>query len=72
MIAATDPTPGLPYIASASFDGAQMFAIVAAAIAAITQQDRAITGIRGLIRIPPETYLAVPTPPAPDRFAQAM
>ena len=65
-IGLTDPTPGLPYISAASHDGETLFGIVADAIADMPQDDRHATGLRGLIRIPAERYLAVPTPPAPD------
>lgn len=64
-VAQTDPTPGLPYIAHRGADAPALFAIIAAAIAAMDAADREATGLVGLIRIPPEAYLAVPTPPAP-------
>jgi ABC-type phosphate/phosphonate transport system substrate-binding protein len=67
----TDPSPGLPFIASRSHDAEQMFAIVDAAIRGMPSADRDATGIRGLIRIPAETYLAVPTPASPEQFAHS-
>lgn len=69
-IAQTDPTPGLPFIAAKGADADQMFATIGSAIAALSADDKAVLGLRGLVRIPPESYLAVPTPPAPDQFAQ--
>ncbi len=51
-IALTDPTPGLPYITAAGRDGALMFRLVEAAIAAQSPEDRDATGIRGLVRHP--------------------
>jgi ABC-type phosphate/phosphonate transport system substrate-binding protein len=70
-LALTEPTPGLPYIAGPKADAATMFAIVGEAIAAMSGEDRDATGLRNLVRIPTERYLAVPTPPAPGHFAQA-
>ena len=69
VVATTAPTPGLPYIAAAGADAGQMRAILAGAIAAMSAADRAATGLRGVIAIPAEAYLAVPTPPAPEEFA---
>lgn len=64
VIAMTDPTPGLPYIAAAGADGAVMFAIIAAAIAGLSGADRAATRLKGIVAIPAADYLAVPTPVA--------
>lgn len=66
VVAVTDPTPGLPYIAAAGADAAATFDAVAEAIAALSPADRETLQLRGLIRIAPEAYLAVPTPPAPE------
>jgi ABC-type phosphate/phosphonate transport system substrate-binding protein len=68
-VGVTDPTPGLPYIAARALDRDRLFAIAAAAIAAQSPEDRDLTGLRGLVAIPAEDYLAVPTPPAPDHIA---
>ena len=54
--------------AAAGADRAATFAVVAGAIAALDGQDRATLGLVGLVAIPPEAYLAVPTPAAPDQF----
>lgn len=69
VLTATSPTPGLPYIAAADADQAATFDAVAAAIAALSPEDRDALRLRGLIRIAPEAYLAVPTPPSPDQIA---
>jgi ABC-type phosphate/phosphonate transport system substrate-binding protein len=61
VIAMTDPTPGLPLIAAAGADQPRLFRIITAAI---TAADRAATGLRGLVAIPADAYLAVPTPAA--------
>lgn len=70
VIAQTEPTPGLPFISAKGADADLMFATISSAIAALGADDMAVLGLRGLVRIPPESYLAVPTPPAPDQFAQ--
>lgn len=69
-IARTTPTPGLPYIAAAGADGPRLFAILAEAIAAMPEADRDLTGLQGIVAIPAEAYLAVPTPPSPEHFGQ--
>jgi ABC-type phosphate/phosphonate transport system substrate-binding protein len=71
VVAATEPTPGLPYIARAGADAAALRAAVAAAIAGLDPADRAATGLRGLAMIPAADYLALPVPPAPAQSAQA-
>ncbi len=70
-VALTDPTPGLPCIAHLGTDAPALRAIVAAAIAAMDAGDRDCTGLRGIVWIPPEAYLAVPTPAAPDGLVPA-
>ena len=63
VIEETAPTPGLPYIAGPKADADATFAAVAEAIAALTPDDRDVLGLRGIVRIPPEAYLAIPNPP---------
>lgn len=70
-LARTAPTPGLPYITAKGRDPAPIFAAIAEAISALTDADRDMLLLRGIVRIPAEAYLAVPNPPAPDQFAQA-
>ena len=65
VVGQTDPTPGLPYIAAKGTDAALMFQIIAKAIAALSQEDRDTLCLRGIVKIAPEAYLAVPTPPSP-------
>jgi len=62
VIARTDPTPGLPYIAALGCDVAATFDAVAAAIAALAPADRRALRLNGLVRIPEAAYLAVPNP----------
>ena len=61
----TAPTPGLPLIAAAGTDGEAVFAAVAGAIAALSPDDREMLHLKGIVRIAPSAYLAVPTPPPP-------
>lgn len=66
VVEATAPTPGLPYIAAPGADAGAAFAAVAGAIAGLSAEDRDTLLLRGLVRIAPEAYLAVPTPAAPE------
>ncbi|MFV1991694.1 MAG: phosphate/phosphite/phosphonate ABC transporter substrate-binding protein [Acidimicrobiales bacterium] len=59
----TSPTPGLPYIASAGADSEALFSVVSRAIDDLSNEDRAALGITGLVRLPKDDYLAVPSPP---------
>lgn len=68
VIDRTTPTPALPYIAGPGADAEATFAAVAGAIAALPAPDRDRLHLRGVIRIPAEAYLAVPTPPPPEHF----
>lgn len=58
----TTPTPGLPYIAGKKTNAAATFDAVATAIAALDAEDAASLGLRGLIRIPKDAYLAISNP----------
>lgn len=58
----TPPTPGLPYIAAAGADRQATFEAVAQAIASLSPQDAKALGLRGLVTIPRQAYLAVPNP----------
>lgn len=70
-IARTEPTPGLPYITAAGQDPEPIFAALDEAIAALPAPDRITLRLKGLVRIPRETYLAVPNPPSPEQIAAA-
>ena len=69
IIALTDPTPGLPYITAAGQDPEPIFAALGEAIAALPASDRATLRLKGLVRIPLASYLAVPNPPSPEQIA---
>lgn len=62
----TCETPGLPYICGRDQDPAQLFRAIEAGIRKLTPEDRETLHLKGIRMIPEETYLAVPTPPAPD------
>ena len=66
VVGMTDPTPGLPYIAAKGADATLMFQIIAEAIAALSEDDRTTLCLRRFVRIAPEAYLSVPTPPTPQ------
>lgn len=65
-VATTSPTPTLPYITALDRDANAIAEAVRNAIWALSDADRKALHIRGLIEIPPEHYLAVPNPPAPE------
>lgn len=65
IIAQTDPTPALPYITALGRDGGEILAAVTAAVSDLSARDRDTLHLRGIVSIPAETYLAVPTPPPP-------
>jgi len=65
VIARTDPTPGLPYITAPTQDAHVLADAVRAAITDLDADDRAALHLHDLIAIPHQTYLSIPTPPAP-------
>ncbi|WP_347312899.1 phosphate/phosphite/phosphonate ABC transporter substrate-binding protein [Defluviimonas sp. SAOS-178_SWC] len=67
VIGHTEPTPGLPLITAKGRDTAPFARAAAAAIAALSADDREALGLRGLVAIPANAYLAVPTPPPPSQ-----
>ncbi|MEM6588013.1 MAG: PhnD/SsuA/transferrin family substrate-binding protein [Pseudomonadota bacterium] len=68
VIDTTTPTPGLPYITKRNADAETMFDAVKQAIADLSEEDRRALSLKGIVRIPTEAYLSVPTP-APPSFA---
>ncbi|MFY2826124.1 phosphate/phosphite/phosphonate ABC transporter substrate-binding protein [Ruegeria sp. MALMAid1280] len=58
----TPPTPALPYITATDHDAAAIARAVRAAIGGMTQPDRELLHLRGLIDIPAGDYLSVPNP----------
>lgn len=65
VVHATPPAPGLPLITAAGRDAALHRAAIAEAIAALGPDDRRTLGLRGIVDIPAEAYLALATPAAP-------
>ncbi|GGH22255.1 ABC transporter, phosphonate, substrate-binding protein [Cribrihabitans marinus] len=62
----TVPTPTLPYITAAHREPAPIAAAIRAAISDLSGADRAQLHLTGLVDLPAERYLAVPTPPSPS------
>lgn len=60
----TSPTPGLPYITAANANVTATRDAVSAAIDGMDAQDKSDLGLRGLITLPQELYLAVKNPPS--------
>lgn len=67
-VATTVPTPALPYITAQRRDARAIFSAVSDAINGLSESDRSALHLHGLIYIPPERYLSVPNPPAPEAF----
>ncbi|NVO54806.1 PhnD/SsuA/transferrin family substrate-binding protein [Rhodobacteraceae bacterium B1Z28] len=65
-IASTTPTPALPYITSNGQDADHVADAVQAAIANLSTEDKQVLHIQGLLGIPADRYLTVPTPPTPQ------
>jgi ABC-type phosphate/phosphonate transport system substrate-binding protein len=61
----TAPTPGLPYITSTSRDPTQICRAVEKAIPSLSNADRNVLHLRGVVQIPEQAYLDIPTPPPP-------
>lgn len=62
VLARTRPTPGLPLITAPTQDAERLFEATEKAIAALAPADRAHLFLKGLLRIPAESYLALPLP----------
>lgn len=62
----TLPTPGLPLITALGQIKDEIFDAVSKAISQLSSEDRAALGLRGIVRIPKEDYLAVPNPDDAD------
>lgn len=71
-VARTEPTPTLPYITSLGQDAGAIATAVRAAISELSPADRDALHLRGLIDIPAERYLEVPTPPSPDEISASV
>ena len=70
-VGVTDPTPGLPYISALGANRGLMFDVISQAITDLSAPDTHALCLRGLVRIDPLAYLAVPTPPSPHDLGMA-
>lgn len=70
IVGATDPTPGLPYICAPGLDAAAILAAVGEAIPMLPPADRDILRLKGVLKLAPDAYLAVPTPASPPEPTQ--
>ncbi|MDA7427097.1 PhnD/SsuA/transferrin family substrate-binding protein [Primorskyibacter aestuariivivens] len=61
----TTPTPALPYIAARGHDPARIAEALEKAITALGASHRDTLGLRGIVRLPAEAYLALPIPAPP-------
>jgi hypothetical protein len=68
VIDRTAPTPALPYIAAKGADAGATFDTLAEAVDALPPVHRDRLRLKGVLHIPAEAYLAVPTPPSPAHF----
>ena len=64
-VARTEPTPALPYITHKEADPAPIYAAIEAGIEDLHAIMREALSLKGMVSIPPEDYLAVPTPAGP-------
>ena len=58
----TEPTPGLPLITALRHDPKDVYTAVSEAITDCNIEDKTLLGIRGLVKIPAQDYLAIETP----------
>lgn len=63
-VAATPPTPALPWITARADLAPALARALDAAIAALAAEDRAALGLLGAVRLDAAAYLAIPNPPA--------
>lgn len=67
VVAKTSPQPGLPLITAKGGPAAELAKATSHAIAHLSPAARDATGLRGLVQIPAEVYLAMPLPPQPPK-----
>lgn len=58
----TSPTPGLTLITAKGNNADAIFDAVKSAIHALDQEDKALLGLRGIVKIAKEEYLKIPNP----------
>jgi len=62
----TDPTPGLPLITALQHNPDNVFNAFSEALNELHTNDKALLGIKSLVKIPASDYLAVANPPLPE------
>ncbi len=67
-LARTEPTPTLPYITGPKQDVQRLAEAVEQAIVALEPAHRKALHLNGLVQIPNDAYLSIPTPQSPDAF----
>lgn len=72
VVGVTDLAPGLPLITGQAELVDTLFAVISAAIAGLSSTDRDLLSLRALIKIDHAAYLAVPTPPSPEKSEVAL
>jgi len=60
----TEPTPALPYITSLGVDSNIVFRALDSAISRLSNDERALLGLQGIVEVSASSYLNVPTPAA--------
>ena len=65
VIARTDPTPGLTFVTGGTTDPSPYRAAMADALRSLSETDRDLLGLQGMIPLERARYLALPTPAAP-------
>ena len=58
----TAPTPGLPLITALKHDSDLIYSAANDAIAELNDTDRELLGLRGLVKIPEQSYMAIENP----------
>ncbi|MBM3613335.1 MAG: phosphate/phosphite/phosphonate ABC transporter substrate-binding protein [Alphaproteobacteria bacterium] len=66
----TSPTPGLPCIAARGQDARALAAALTRATEDLAPGARAVLGLRGIVPIAREAYLALDLPPLPEAFPE--
>jgi ABC-type phosphate/phosphonate transport system substrate-binding protein len=72
IVAETEPTPALPFIAAAGADGPSTFSVLATAIGALSPGDQAALSLYGLVAPAAADYLAIASPPDPAAYAASL
>ncbi len=68
-VARTEPGPALPYVTGLRGVPDTVLAALSEAFATLPVADRDCLGIRGVVRVPADAYLSLPTPPAPGQVS---